>query len=165
MMKKALMLSAMMAVVATAAQAKKGGPASYTFGTASGGAYCDGVALPSTTAVYVSGTHLYAACGTGVDYTMGGFLGTIKGIGKAYSLAESYTPGALIGTPYLELVYVVSPKANVWVLGLESSYYGIPFEVGNEGVLISGYAGSKHPGAKKESSVHATLVKAGFVKK
>jgi hypothetical protein len=162
MMKKALMLSAVMAVAATAAQAK---PASYTFGTASGGAYCDGVALPSTTASYVSATHLYAACGTGVDYTMGGFLGNMKGIGRGYALAESYTPGALIGTPYLELVYAVAPKAGVWVLGLESSYYGIPFEVGNEGVLISGYAGSKHPGAKKESSVHATLVKAGFVKK
>jgi hypothetical protein len=164
-MKKVLMLSAMMAVVATAAQAKKGGPATYTFGTASGSPYCDGVSLPSTTAAYVSATHLYAACGTGVDYTMGGILGSVKGYGKGYSLAESYTPGALIGTPYLELVYLVAPKAGVWVLGLESSYYGIPFEIGNSGTLIAGYADAKQGGAKRESSVHATLVKAGFVRK
>ena len=162
-MRKALMLSAIMATVATAAHAKR---ATYTFGSLSGNTYCDGVALPSLNAPYVTATHLYAACAAGVDSQMGGFLATIKGIGRGYVLAQSCTPGSLIGTPYIEVAFALSPRTLEWVLGYESTYYGIPFELVDRGPLIPGYDGhATQSGRSADSSVHATLVKTGLIRK
>jgi len=167
-MKKALMLSAMTvaagAFTTTQSKAQSG---SYTFGTAGGGSYCDGITGISLSSGLLTAVHHYAACygPSSSNGLFGGFASTIKGLGKG-------TIYGLVDAPYtaegLELVYYTNfgkgkkAKGAGWVGYYESAEYGIPFEEFNSGTLISGYSAAK---VRSLSTAHVALSKAGLLKK
>jgi hypothetical protein len=158
-MKSALLLSTIVAVggafAATGAKAQTG---SYTFGTAGGGSYCDGITGGVvTSAGALSATHNYYACYGTDSYNgyFGGFGGTVKALGTG-------TWYQLVNSPYFsagyQLVYDTDfgketkkgLKKAAWV-GFEiSGEYGFTFEEFNSGVLLAGYDADrvnvgKHP--------------------
>jgi hypothetical protein len=148
-MKKALMLGAMVAVVATAAQAKKGGIApSYSFY-----GFCDGLADLSGTTV-VTGLHVYEKCGSGYTDT---YIGGVKSKNTYPLLNSEYSAP-------IALLYYTDFKALTWTLYADSTEYGIPFEEFNSGTLAVGY-NPRAVGGHKESTVHAGMMKAGLIKK
>jgi hypothetical protein len=140
-MKKSLMLGAMAltaaATVSTAASAKS---YQYGFYTPSGGAYCDG--LNFTVSGHVaSGYHVYDQnyC-VYPNSVIGGFKGTVPVLGKKgewFSLAGSQASGDGLPNVYT-LVYYADAKTMTWALAYESTTYGIPFTVINEGTLQKG---------------------------
>ncbi len=153
-MKKSLLLGAMAfaasAAVTTAASAKSG---EFGFYTADGGAYCDGVmysgAKPAT------GYHIYDQ--TYCPYTnevLGGFRGDVKGLGKGEWYTFPVSGSSSAGEEYIVFTFYINPKALEWVLYYESTDYGIPFSLLNEGVLQKGAPFAMvHPGAKHLGSV------------
>jgi hypothetical protein len=148
-MKKALMLGAMMAVVATAAQAKKGGIApSYSFY-----GFCDGLGDLTGTSV-VTGLHVYENCGSGYTDT---YIGGVKSKNTYPLLNSEYSAP-------IALLYYTDFKALTWTLYADSTEYGIPFEEFNSGTLAVGY-NPRAVGGHKESTVHAGMMKAGLIKK
>jgi hypothetical protein len=101
-MKSALLLSTIVAVggafAATGAKAQTG---SYTFGTAGGGSYCDGITGGVvTSAGALSATHNYYACYGTDSYNgyFGGFGGTVKALGTG-------TWYQLVNSPYFSAGY------------------------------------------------------------
>jgi hypothetical protein len=155
-MKKALMLGAMVAVVATAALAKKGGIApSYSFY-----GFCDGLADLSGTTV-VTGLHVYEKCGSGYTDT---YIGGVESRSSTFGSGKTY---GFVDSDYsapITYVYYANITALTWALYFVSTEYAIPFEEGGSGTLTVGY-NSRAVGGHKDSTVHAGMVKAGLIKK
>jgi hypothetical protein len=166
-MRKALMLSAMSLVLgATTAQAKKIGP-SYTFGTVSGGDFCDGITNIVVNDDYLTGVHNYTGCGypSTVTGLLGGFGGHVKalGPGKWYSLLAS---NSSYGSPYFNLEYYVNFPDSRFDAAYESAEYGYPFYLYiTNGTLIKGYADAKAPPSMIGSTVTAALKSAKLLRK
>jgi hypothetical protein len=165
-MKKALMLSAMALVVgATAAQAKKTAK-SYTFGTAGGGSYCDGLTSISGTST-LTAVHNYTACGypSTVTGLLGGYESKISSLGAGtwYALINS---ASAYGSPYFNLLYSVNFGSLTFDAAYESAEYGYPFyQYITGGTLTKGYAAAKAPPSKLGSTLTAALKSAKLLKK
>ena len=165
-MKKALLLSTIVAVggafAATGAKAQTG---SYTFTSASGYTYCDGITGGVvTSAGALSATHNYYACYGTSEYN--GLFGGFEGKAKVYGLVDSpyFTEG-------LELVYYTKfpagkkCKGGEWVGYYEGTDYGITFSEFNSGGVSCGYDAAKVGGQHKASTRDAALQKAGLLRK
>jgi hypothetical protein len=157
-MKKALMFSAMaVGAIATmsSAQAKKGSEA-YTFGTAGGSPYCNGITFAPST--YVSGafegigTYNSVCSNYFTPSGFGGFEGSIKPLGAGKWYTFTGVPGGQ-GLPsnYI-LINYLNTKAATWYLAWEANattyYSAIPFEILNSGELLPGAPSAKVPPEK-----------------
>jgi hypothetical protein len=165
-MKKALMLSAMALVLgATSAQAKKIGK-SYTFGTAGGGAYCDGMTGISGTTI-VTAVHNYAACGypSTANGLLGGYESTVASLGSGTFYPMINSPGSY-GSPYFDLLYSVNFGTLTFDAAYESAEYGYPFyQYITGGTLIKKYNKAVREKGHIESTVTAALKSAKLLKK
>jgi hypothetical protein len=171
-MKKALLLGTIVAVggafAATGAKAQTG---SYTFGTAGGGEYCDGITggVATSTGAFAA-THNYYACyGTDTyDGYFGGFGGKVSALGKGTWYGLTNSPPFEEG---LILVYETNfgketkkgLKDAAWVGFFEGAEYGITFEEFNAGTLLEGYDARVHPG--KHVTSRSVIAAKGLVKR
>ncbi len=112
----------------------------YTFGTVSGGAYCDGLTISNGgSGDGWSGNHT----GCTDDDPAGGFTARIGG--TTY-LDINTTDNE--NSPGLFLTYLLEPKSRQWFL-FTSTNDGGGFQLINEGMLIKGApASGKRPGAQ-----------------
>lgn len=124
MMKAALLAAAVLIVGASAANAKT---LKYTFGTSTGGSYCDGVTLKTTDNVIYGGHHT-GSC-TKNDKA-GGFAATISGT-SVIDIATTDKANA----PGKTFTFLLNTKAATWALyTLEGSTYTLI----NQGPLVAG---------------------------
>lgn len=162
-MKKALMLSAMVVLAgATAAHAKKT-PKSYTFGTAGGGSYCDGITDITTSGANLAAHHQYSGCGYPATSYLGGVESKISSLGSGvwYSLANS--DADVFETEAIVETYIVNLKGLEFDAYYESAYYEIPFnQYISGGALIPGY--DARVGKKLGSTKQVALKAAGLIK-
>ena len=99
----------------------------YTFGTGSGGAYCDGITFTNGGSGDIWSGVLLGSCGN--DQSVSGF--TVKGETTTtieLSSASSAEPGVLE-------VFLIQPKTLLWYLYVND---GSGLELANEGPLIKG---------------------------
>jgi hypothetical protein len=137
-MKKALMIGAMaVAAFVTASQSAQAKKAhTYGYYSFSGGAYCNTITL-TVSGSFASGISGYyqADCPYASSY-VGGYEGSLKyfGSGKWFTLVQANNEGAYLGLGYSEVNYI-NLKTLTWYLAITNSYYGIPLEVINGGLL------------------------------
>jgi hypothetical protein len=132
-----------MGAMATATQAKTT-TLTYTFGTAYGGEYCDGITLTSSDKVTYSGTHT-GSCLDSTNYA-GGFASKIK-VDSAKTYVNASTTDNL-DLPGYAITFLLDVKGSEWYL---YTNIGSGFELFNEGVLIKGAPPVGKHGAKKAS--------------
>ena len=158
-MNKYLMLSAA-AVVASSANAYAG-THTFTFGTASGGAFCDGgtvvTAIGGNKAVR-AWTHTNNNCYGGTSEGQG-LLGKVKGIGTLSDMSDTYL-GKNYGIYSEQLAYTLPKKianGQPWTLwiGLD----GVTSFEGNAGVLTSVGAKGYGKGTTSTFSAVKQLIK------
>jgi hypothetical protein len=110
----------------------------YTFGTASGAAYCDGLTLTTTNNSTYGGTHTGSCVNPD---PAGGYMVKVNG-GPNLDIATTYS--ATSTSAYTFFLYL---KGNVWFL--YQTIDGV-FQQTNSGVLIKGAPPLKAPpGAKR----------------
>jgi hypothetical protein len=160
------MLSGMaLALAANTAHAKKIG-ASYTFGTADGGAYCDALTDVVVNDDILTAVHNYALCGypSSANGLLGGPGGKDKALGPGIWYALLNSSGSY-GSPYFDLLYDVNFGTLTFDAFYESAEYGYTFyEFIHDGKLIPGYGGAKTRPAHG-STITAALKAAKLLKK
>jgi len=130
------------------------GSASFAFGTAGGGAYCDGGIATYNGVVYSWIHNLETGCGESFDSYGQGLLGKVKGYGTLADMSDNYLSVFGIYTEYLS--YTLPAKAKVgkdWTLWVGLS--GVSSFEGNSGVLLAGPPAKHQAGAKTVSSYSA----------
>jgi len=142
-----LLATAALAVAAFASPAAAGGKINYTFGTPSGGLYCDGIQMSVTSGTY-AGFHINSDCDS-VNDTAAGLA--VK-IGKT-KYVEGMT-GVMDAYPNTQFMFYLDLKAKTWYLYVDlynlegvSQYVEI-----NAGTLVKGAPAAKKGGV---SSIHA----------
>ena len=100
----------------------------FTFGTPTGGEFCDGLTISTTDKLTYSGNHTGTCEGT-AQYA-GGFATKIKGDGKFIDISTTD-----LGTPGYALTFLLDLKASTWFLYVNQ---GFAFQLVNEGILIKG---------------------------
>ncbi len=140
--------AAALALGAFASPAAAGGNISYTFGTPSGGAYCDGVTMTSTNGQSYQGFHVNSTC-AGDEDAAGGLavkVGSTKVVEMVTTVDNQWT-----NTP---IVFYLDTKHKAWYLYLNEYPIGgsnAYVEI-NAGTLIKGAPAGKGNGV---SSTHA----------
>lgn len=141
-----LLATAALAVAAFASPAAAGGKINYTFGTPSGGLYCDGIQMTATSGAY-AGFHINSNCDS-VNDPAGGLavkIGSTKYV-------EGMT-GVMDALPNTPIMFYMDTKAKTWYLYLNVyNLEGVSaYEELNAGVLVKGAPAGKGVG---KSSIH-----------
>ena len=149
LMNKYLMMSAAAVLASTGANTATA--ASFQFGTAGGGSYCDGGTLTHNSGAAYSWQHTNANCASAVSYGQG-LLGKTAGLGKISNMSDTYF-GQLYGIFSEYLSYTMPKKIKngaQWTLWVGIN--GVSSFEGNSGVLINVSPAARKPSGHSKVS-------------
>ena len=129
---KYAMAAAFVLASATAASADQ---LAYTFATADGTPYCDGLVM-DVTDTFASGQHVGSGCANPVAGDLAGGL-EVRGLGSRH-LKWTVSTSDKANVPHTIEVYIVDPSLMTWQVYEEDTVDGVPFQLVDSGMLLNG---------------------------